>query len=157
MSNRLFRSGAVRVLANALLVLLALEVVAQLLVVAQLIVAGTPPGATPVEFMLFGAAYFLIRWVVVLPGLLLVLAGIEVVARRVPHARLLTAIVAFAPMVPWELTNSPGDFPSPRGALLGVTAIVFAVLARLPDRFEGRSNDDGGAEQPPAEPAVASH
>ena len=74
---RLIRSAPVLSgsFANALLVLLALEVVAQVLVVAQMLVAGTPQGATPVQFMLFGAVYFLVRWLFVLPGLLLVLAG----------------------------------------------------------------------------------
>ena len=67
------------------------------------------------------------------------------------------AVVAFAPMALWELTNSPGDFPSPRGALLGVTAVVFALLARLPARIRGRgpSTEDGEAAQPPAEPLPA--
>ena len=149
-----WRAGTLRVLANALLVLLALEVVALVLVVAQMIVAGTPPPATPVQFVLFAGAYFLVRWLFVLPGLLLVLIGIEYVARRVPHARVLTAVVAFAPMVAWELTNSPGDFPSPRGALLGLTAVVFAVFARLPARVRGQSTGDQEATPPAAEPAV---
>ena len=83
------------------------------------------------------------------------LAGIEYVARRVPHARVLTAVVAFAPMVSWQLTKSSGD-TSGFSAVLGVTAVLFAVLARLPDRFEGatrRTTRD--AAQSPVEPAVA--
>ena len=35
-------------------------------------------------------------------------------------------------MVLWELTKSPGGFPSEQGAVLGVTAVLFAILARLP-------------------------
>jgi hypothetical protein len=126
-----WRTGAVRVLANALLVLLAFEVVSLVVVMAEMI-AGTPPDVTPLELLFVVAVFVLFRWVFVLPGLLLVLVGLEYVARRVPHARVLTAIVAFAPMVFWELTKSPGDFPSEQGAVLGVTAVLFAALARLP-------------------------
>jgi hypothetical protein len=129
-----WRAGTVRVLANALLVLLAFEVVSLVVGVAQMIVTGPPPPMTPVELVLVLAAFVLVRWIFVLPGLLLVLVGLEYVARRVPHARVLTAIVAFAPMVWWELTQSSGGF-SGQGALLGVTALLFAVLARLPARF----------------------
>jgi hypothetical protein len=67
--------------------------------------------------------------------LLVVLVGLEYVARRAPHARVLTTIVAFAPMVLWELSKSPGGFPSEEGAVLGVTAVLFAVLARLPVKY----------------------
>jgi len=156
MSNRLVRAGAVRVLANALLVLLAFEVVSLAIGVAQMIVSETPPPVSPIELVLVAVVFYLIRWIVVLPGLLLVLAGIEVAARRVPHARLLTAIVAFAPMVWWQLTQSSGD-TSGFSAVLGVTAVLFAVLARLPDGLEGRSTDDHAPAQPPAESAVAPH
>lgn len=148
------RAGTVRVLANALLVLLAYEVVSLVVALAAL-VAGENPRVTPVELVLLVTAYVLVRWIFVLPGVLLVLVGIEFVARRSPHARVLTAVVAFAPMVLWELTNSPRDFPSAKGAVLGATAVLFAVLARLPARFPGRSTDDRGAAQPPAGPAVA--
>lgn len=106
-----WRAGAARVLANALLVLLAFEVVSIVVGVAGMIVTGTP-AMPPVEFVLIAAAFLLIRWIYALPGLLLVLVGIEYVARRAPHARVLTAIVAFAPMVLWELlSKSPGAFP----------------------------------------------
>jgi len=149
-----WRAGTVRVLSNALLVLLAYEVVSMGAAAAQVIITGWTPPETPVEGMplvLFAALFFLVRWIYVLPGLLPVLAGIEYVARRAPHARVLTAIIAFAPMVLWELLlKSPGVFPSGRGAILGVTAVLFAVLARLPVRPQGRSTEDRGAAQPPA-------
>lgn len=161
-----WRAGTVRVLANALLVLLAFEVVS-MVGVAATIVAGTIPvtpvalvpgvtiSVTPVVLVPLAAAFYLVRWIFVLPGLLLVLVGLEYVARRAPHARFLTAIVAFAPMVLWEMTKSPGGFPSEEGAVLGVTAVLFAVLARLPARFGGHSTEDRGAAQPPAGAAVA--
>ena len=144
-----WRAGTVRVLANALLVLLAFEVVSLVVAAAQVIVSGPPPRVTPVGLLLLVAAFVLVRWIFVLPGLLLVLVGLEYVARRAPHARVLTAIVAFAPMVLWELTQSSGN------PVLGVTAVLFAVLARLPARFQGRSTEDRGAGQPPAGTAVA--
>jgi hypothetical protein len=149
-----WRAGTVRVLANALLVLLAFEVVSLAAGVAQMIVTGWTPPLPPVQFVLVAAVFLLVRWIFVLPGLLLVLVGIEYVARRAPHARVLTAIVAFAPMVWWELTQSSGD-TSGFSAVLGVTAVLFAVLARLPARFQGRSTEDRGAAQPPAGTAVA--
>ena len=149
-----WRAGTVRVFANALLVLLAFEVVSLAVGVAQMIVTGPPPRVTPVELVLLMAVFLLARWIFVLPGLLPVLVGIEYVARRAPHARVLTAIVAFAPMVLWELTQSSGD-TSGQSAVLGVTAVLFAVLARLPARFQGNSTEDRGATQPPAGPAVA--
>ncbi len=129
-----WRAGTVRVLANALLVLLAFEIVSLAAAVAQLIVTGPPTLATPVQFVLVAAVFYLVRWIYVVPGFLPVLVGIEFVARRAPHARVLTAIVAFAPMILWELTQSPGNFPSVQGAILGVTAVLFAALARLPAR-----------------------
>ena len=134
-----WRAGAIRVLANALLVLLAFEVVSQVAGVAQVIVTGAPWPLPPVQLLLVATGFLLVRWLFVLPGLLLVLVGLEYVARRVPHARVLTLIVALAPMVLWELTQS-GD-TSGQGAVLGVTAVLFAVLARLPARFQGRSTD----------------
>ncbi len=149
-----WHAGTVRVLANALLVLLAYEVVSMVGVAATIGAGATAP-VTPVELVPLAAGFYLVRWIFVLPGLLPVLIGLEYVARRSPHARLLTAIVGFAPMVLWELTKSPGDFPSETGAVLGVTAVLFAVLARLPARFQGRSTDDRGAAQPPAGTAVA--
>ena len=134
-----WRAGTVRVLANALLVLLAYEVVSMAAVAAQVILTGWTPPETPIEPVppvVWVAAFVLVRWIFVLPGLLPVLVGLEYVARRAPHARVLTAIVAFAPMVLWELTKSRGGFPSETGAVLGVTAVLFAVLARLPARFQ---------------------
>jgi len=151
-----WRAATVRVLANALLVLLAFEAVSLVVAIAEMIVREAPPPRTPVEMLLLVAVFVLVRWIVVLPGLLLVLAGIEYVARRLPYARALTAIVAFAPMVLWELTKSPGGFPSVQGAVLGVTAVLFAVLARLPARSKSRSTGDRTAAQPPAGSAVAS-
>jgi membrane-associated phospholipid phosphatase len=154
-----WRAGAGRVLANALLVLLAYEVVSMAAAAAQVILTGWTPPATPVEgvpLLVVVAVFLLVRRIYVLPGLLLVLVGLEYVARRAPHARVLTFIVALSPMATWELLfKSPGSFPSGQGALLGVTAVLFAVLARLPARFPGRSTDDHGAAQPPAGTGVA--
>ncbi len=152
-----WRAGTVRVLANALLVLLAYGVVSMGAVAAEVIITGwTPPDTVDgMPLVVFAAVFFVVRWIYVLPGLLLVLVGIEYVARRSPRARVLTAIIAFAPMLLWELTKSPGDFPSITGAVLGVTAVLFAVLARLPGRFGERSTRDRGAAQPPAGTAVA--
>lgn len=130
-------AGTVRVLRNALLVLLAFEVVSISAGVAQMIVTGSPLPLPPAQFVLMATAFLLVRWLVVLPGLLLVLVGLEYAARRVPHARVLTLIVAFAPMVLWELTQS-GD-TSGQAAVLGLTAVLFAAVARLPAR---RSTED---------------
>ena len=150
-----WRAGTVRVVANAALVLLVFEVVTLGAGAAQTIVTGATIPLTPVELVALVTVFVLVRWIFVLPGLLVVLVGLEYVARRAPHARVLTAIVAFAPMVLWELlSQSPGDI-SPQGAVLGVTAVLFAVLARLPARFQGRSIEGRGAAQPPAGPAVA--
>ena len=146
-----WRAGAGRVLANALLVLLAFEVVTMVVGVAEVIVRGATIPVTPAELLPRVVVFVLVRWIFVLPGLLAVLVGIEYVARRAPHARVLTAVVAFAPMVWWALTQSSGGF----SAVLGVTAVLFALLARLPARFQGRSTEDRGPAQPPAETAVA--
>ena len=133
-----WRAAAVRVLANALLVLLAYEVVSMAASAAQVILTGWTPPETPVEgvpLVVVIAVLLVVRWIYVLPGLLAVLIGLEYVSRRAPHARALTFIVALAPMVLWELLlKSPGDFPSAQGAILGMTAVLFAVLARLPAR-----------------------
>ncbi len=140
-----WRAGTVRVVANALLVLLAYEVVSIVAGAAQVIVTGWTPPETPVEgvpLLVVVAVFLLVRWIYVLPGLLPVLLGLEYVARRAPHARVLTAIVAFAPMVLWELTQSSGD-TSWQGAVLGVTAVLFAILARLPARGEYRASFTG--------------
>ena len=127
-----WRPGAVRVLVNALLVLLSYAVVTIAFGAAQMIVTGPSLSIPPVHLVLFVAAFIVIRWIFVLPGLLLVLVGIEYVARRTRYARVLTAIVAFSPTVAWQLTQSSGD-TSGFSALLGVTAVLFAILARLPD------------------------
>ncbi len=150
-----WRAGTGRVFANALLVLLAFEVVSLAVGVAQMIVTEWTPPVPPVQFVLLAAVFYLVRWIYVLPGLLPVLVGIEYVARRAPHAPVLTAIVALVPMVLWELTQSPADFPSVQGAVLGLTAVVFAVLARLPARLPGRSTGGRGAAASPVEPTVA--
>jgi len=126
-----WRAATVRVAANALLVLLAFEAVSLAAGVAQMIATAWTPPMPPVQFVLVAAVFLLVRWLFVLPGLLLVLVGIEYVARRVAKARLLTAIVALTPMVWWELTQSSGDTSWQTG-VLGVTAVLFAVLARLP-------------------------
>ncbi len=152
-----WRAGTVRVIANALLALLAYVVVTLVVSVAQTTVTGATIPETPVEgvpLMVVVAAFLLVRWIFVLAGLLLVLVGIEYVARRTPHARVLTAVVAFAPMIWWQLTQSSGD-TSGHAVILGLTAVLFAVLARLPARFQGRSTEDRGAAQPPAGTAVA--
>ena len=149
-----WRAGTLRVLANAVLVLLAYEVVSMAFVAAS-IVAGESLPVTPLELVPIAAVFYLVRWVFVLPLLLPVLVGIELVARRAPHARVLTAIVAFAPMILWELTNTPGDFPSGKGAVLGATAVLFAVLARLPAPVPGRSTDDQAGSQPQPDAAPA--
>ena len=150
-----WRAGTVRVLANALLVLLAFEVVTLAAGAAQTILTGATIPVTPVELVARATVFILIRWIFVLPGLLPVLVGIEYVARRAPHARVLTTIVAFAPIVLWELLSQSPGLISPQGAVLGVTAVLFAVVARLPARFQGRSTEDRGAGQTPAGTAVA--
>jgi hypothetical protein len=150
-----WRAGAVRVVANAALVLLAFEVVTLAGGAAQTIVTGATIPVTPVELVTLVTAFIVVRWIFVLPGLLPVLVGIEYVARRVPHARALSAIVAFAPMLLWELLSQSPGIISPQGVLLGVTAVLFAVLARLPPRFQRRSTEGRGAAQPPAGTAVA--
>ena len=159
-----WRAATARIVANALLVLLAYAVVSMGAVVAEMVLAGwTPPatageGATPglegVPFVVYAALFLLVRWLSVLPGLLPVLVGIEVVARRTSHARVMTAIVAFSPMVLWELTQEP-THPSSFGVLLGVTAVVFAALARLPARLPASSTSGHEAAQPPAGASVA--
>ncbi len=149
-----WRAGTIRVLANASLVLLAFEVVTLAAGAAQTIVTGATIPMTPVELLALVTVFILIRWIFVLPGMLPVLVGLEYVARHARHARVLTAIVAFAPMVLWELlSKSPGDI-SPQGAILGVTAVLFAVLARLPARIQERSTDEDGAEHHPTGPAI---
>lgn len=41
-------------------------------------------------------------------------------------------------MIWWELTQSSGGF-SGQGVILGVTAVLFAILARLPARIQGHA------------------
>ena len=147
------RAAIVRVVANAALVLLAYEVVAIGNATAWMLAGETPP-APPAQLVLLLTVFIFARWIFVLPGLLFVLVGLELVARRVPHARVLTAIIAFVPMVLWELTNSPGDF-SIESSILGVTAVLFAGFARLPARRLRGSTVDIGAPHSPPEPAIA--
>jgi len=142
-----WRAGTGRVLANALLVLLAFEVVTMVVGVAEAIARGASLPVTPAELLPRVVVFVLVRWIFVLPGLLAVLVGIEYVTRRAPHARVLTAIVAFGPMVWWALTQSSGD-TSGFSAVLGVTAVLFALLARLPARFQARSTEDRGRRNP---------
>ena len=80
--------------------------------------------------------------------------GIEVVARRVAHARLLTTAVAFAPMVWWALTQGSGDTSS-FNVVLGLIAVLFAAMARLPDRLPENPPAVSGATPPTPESAVA--
>lgn len=145
-----WRVGAGRILANALLALLAYELASVLVGAIRMIVAAAPAG--PVEAWLLMPAFLLVRWIFVLPGLLPVLIAIEYVARRAPQARVLTGIVAFVPMAWWQLTQSSGD-TSGFNAVLGVTAVLFAVAARLPDNPR-RSVGDRRRAQPPSGPAL---
>lgn len=149
-----WRGATARILANALLTLLAFEAVFIAAVAERIAADPATLPMTPVDLVLYGVAFYLIRWLVLLPGLLPLLIGIELVARRAPQPRLLTAVVAFAPMVWWELAQSSGDVPSTTGALLGVTAVLFAVLARLPARSPGRSMDHTGAPGRSVAPVV---
>jgi hypothetical protein len=148
-----WRPAAARVVINAVLVLLAYEVVS-IGSAAVRIFTGPAIPVSPVELMALLVTFLLIRWIFVLPGLVAVLIGLEFITRRTAHARVMTVIVALAPMVIWELTKSPGDFPSEAGAVLGVTAIVFAVIARLPQRLPVRTPGGPAASQSPAEPVV---
>jgi hypothetical protein len=151
-----WRAGIVRILANALLVLLAFEVVSLVAGAIQLIVRGATITGTPVEgvpLVVVVMLFLLVRWIFVLPGLLLVLFGLELAARRVSHARVLTAAVALAPMVWWQLTQSSGD-TSGQGVILGLTAVLFPALARLPARNQQRSVGDLEAPQSAAGSAV---
>lgn len=150
-----WRAGAVRVIANAALVLFAFEVVTLAGGAVQTVVTGATIPTTPVELVTLATVFIVIRWLFVLPAMLPVLVGIEYISRRVPQARVLTAIVAFVPMLLWELlSQSPGVISS-QGVILGVTALLFALVARLPARSERRSPEGRGAARPPAGPAVA--
>jgi hypothetical protein len=146
------RAGMVRVVVNALLVLLAFEIVSLVVGMAQVVVRGTPVPLTPVELLLLAAAFALVRWVVVLPLLLPVLVALELVGRRISHARVLTAVVAVLPIAFWQVTQSSGDI-SGQGVVLGLTAALFVVLARLP--AASRPVDGGpGARERSSEAAV---
>jgi hypothetical protein len=130
-----WRAATARVLANALLVLPAYGVAILLVGVAPMVLGETPSG--PAEAWLLFPLFLLVRWLYVLPGLVVVLVGIEVVSRRVRHARAITLIVASAPMVWWALTqSSPHADISADLAILGVSAVLFAVLARLPTHYQ---------------------
>jgi hypothetical protein len=143
------RATAGRVLANALLVLAAFEVVSIVVGVGDMVVAGATTPVTPVELVLLMAVFLLIRWIFVLPAMLPVLVALEYACRRVPQPRVLIAVVAFAPMILWELTNGPGGL-SVQGAILGVTAVLFALIARLPAGLQRGGAEPRLAAQPPA-------
>lgn len=153
-----WRAAAVRILANASLVLLAYG--AALIAVEAVRVVFGELSTMPAEVWLLFPAFLLIRWLFVLPGLLVVLVGIELVARRVPHARVLALAVALVPMAWWQLTQSGGGSENVRVdtsadlAGLGLTALLFAAFARLPARRPERSTGPGTPESP-GEPAVA--
>jgi hypothetical protein len=133
-----WRAATGRVGANALLVLLSYEAVAVANVAVGVVAAESLP-VPLAELVPILAVFLLVRWIFVLPLMLPVLIGIEFVARRVPHARVLTALVAFSPMIIWEATNTPAPFPSVEGAILGLTAVLFAIIARLPPRSPPRT------------------
>ena len=147
------RAGILRILANALLVLLAFEVVSLVVGMAQVVIRGTPVPVAPGDLLLLAVAFTFVRWVFVLPVLLPVLVGLELVGRRVPHARVLTAVVALAPMAFWQLTQASGD-TSGQGIVLGLTAVLFAVLARLPAGFATSSSEARAADQPASDVAA---
>lgn len=147
-----WRTGAVRVVVNALLVFMAYEVVTLAIGLTEAVVRAEPVPLSPVQLVLLISAFVLVRWVVVLPALLLVLVGLEYVARRVPHPRILTTVVAFSPMVVWQVTQSSGD-TSGQAVVLGMVAVLFAVVARLPSRVVAETNDVE-PPQPTAEPVV---
>lgn len=132
-----WRAAAARVVANALLVMLAYGVVTLTAAAAAMIVQGWSPPVPPAEFALIAVVFVLVRWIIVLPGLLPVLVGIELVARRVPHARILTLLIALAPAVWWALSQSPDDV-----VFFAAIGALFAVLARLPVRANACSTDD---------------
>jgi hypothetical protein len=151
-----WRASTVRVLANALLVLLVFGVVLVVLGVAHVIATGGTLPEAPVDGMpliVVVAVFILARWILVLPVLLPVLIGLEYVNRRVSHARVLTTIVGLVPAALWALTQASSTWGD--AAILGMTGVLYALVARLPARFEGRSTEDRGAVQPPAGPAVA--
>ena len=83
-----WRAGTIRVLANALLVLLAFEVVSLVVGVGQMIATG-PPTLPPIQLVPLLACFILVRWIFVLPGA--AVRRPRIVARRVPHACVLTA------------------------------------------------------------------
>lgn len=112
-----WHASAARVLANALLALLAYELAAVVVEMTRMIVAGPP--AAPLVAALLMPVFLLVRWVFVLPGLLPVLVAIEYVSRHAPQARVLTAIVAFTPMVWWQMTQSSGDTSAHAAVLAG--------------------------------------
>ena len=140
-----WRAGCGRVVLNAVLVLVVLEAVSYAAALAGT-VAGRNGSMTPAEWVPVLGVFLLVRWAFLLPGLLVVLAVIDLLAWHFPHVRALTVVVAFVPMAAWELTKSPGGFPSEQGAILGVTAVIFAMMARLPARRgAGTSSSTGSA------------
>ena len=147
------RAATVRVLTNALLVLVAFEVVSIVGGVGLMLVRGETSPAPPAELVPVMAGFLLVRWIFVLPVMLPALVGLDYICRRVPQLRVLIAMVAFAPMILWELMNGPGGLSS-QGAILGVTAVLFALVARRPSQIHGRPADEPRAPQPRVEPAT---
>src|SRR5262245_847614 len=81
-----WRAGTARVVVNAVLVLAAYELVALVDSVARVIVGWNLP-LTPVEAVPLVAVLLLVRWLYVLPALLVALVILDYVARRVSHPR----------------------------------------------------------------------
>jgi hypothetical protein len=142
-----WRAVTVRVLANALLVLLAFEVVSVVEALAT-VIAGAILPVPLAELLPLLAVFLLARWIFVLPGLLLVLVGLDYVARRAWHPRVIVALVALAPSVLWEMTKSPGDFPSEQAVILAGTGVLVALVARLPPPVPPRESEDPGGTGP---------
>ena len=107
-----------------------------------------------VELLPRGALFLLVRWLFVLPGLLLVLVGLEFVTRRTGFARAIFLLVALVPMIWWELTQSSGDTSS-MSLILGATAVLFAIVARVPDRIPATPPAASDPTPPNPETAVA--
>ena len=139
--RNLSSTGAGRVLVNALSILVAYEVAVAVDAAARIVTGSSLP-VPLLEFAPLVIAFHLARWVFVLPGLLAVLIGIELIARRTPHARSLTVAVALIPMVSWALTSASDGSSADYVAILGVTAVVFALVARLPDRAAIRARHE---------------
>jgi|tagenome__1003787_1003787.scaffolds.fasta_scaffold20638138_2 hypothetical protein len=136
-----WRAATVRVLANALLVLLLFEVVSIVEAVVTVVGGAILPVPLP-ELLPMLAVFLLVRWLFLLPGLVLALLALDYVARRAAHPRVVVGLVALLPAAVWEMTRSPSDFPSEEAVILAVTALLFAFLARLPPGIPGHGGDD---------------